>query len=414
MTDDDLDVPHLEDNPPQIAQESRKRRVFLPRQLVFLTTAGALVLGAGAALWLINARATPVAVKPKTEASTNDIKRQVFGPSKPLMAQDNSEPCPDHSQPVLAKASDGVGISTKDGVVMICADGTVITKAYKAAQLPQDGGVTSDPEVSASSAVDEHQSRSQPRNPRNQVSKSDVEPEENRSDPLFLSSPEGAQRKPSNEDVEKPATPFISLNDEAEGAPLKAQRQQGRDFLLSEGRLIECALSVRLVSSLPGHAVCVLTRPVFSDTGRTLLLEAGSEVVGEYQSLQTQSDTRLLVRWRRIRTPSGIVVRLDAEATDTLGGAGLEGEVKSHWWRRIGSAFLLSFVQDAVSGATKQHQQDEILWTQVGQTGSSMSEKVLESNLNIPPTFYRQQGDRALIYVNRDVSFQDVYQSSRK
>lgn len=414
MTDDDLDVPHLEDNPPLIAQVSPKRRVFLPRQLVFLTTAGALVLGAGAALWLINARATPVAAKPKTEASTNDIKRQVFGPSKPLMAQDHSEPCPDHSQPVLAKSSDGVGISTKDGVVMICADGTVITKAYKAAPLPQDGGVNSDPELGASSTVSEPLPRSKPQKPQTTVSQKENESEEKSSDPLFLSATEGAQRKPSNEGAERPATPFISLNDEGEGTPLKAQRQHGRDFLLSEGRLIECALSVRLVSSLPGHAVCVLTRPVFSDTGKTLLLEAGSEVVGEYQSLQTQSDTRLLVRWCRIRTPSGIVVKLDAEATDTLGGAGLEGEVKNHWWRRVGSAFLLSFVQDAVSGATKQHQQDEIVWTQVGQTGSSMSEKLLEANLNIPPTFYRQQGDRALIYVNRDVSFQDVYQSSRK
>ncbi|ADU13893.1 TrbI/VirB10 family protein [Asticcacaulis excentricus] len=413
MTDDDLDVPHLEDNPPRIAQESPKPRVFLPRQLLFVTT-GALVLGAGAALWLINARATPASPKPKPAAPATDVKRQVFDRPKPLTGQDLSEPCPDRSQPVLAKSRDGVGISTKDGVVMICADGTIVTKAYKPSPSPQESATSFDPPASVPGPVSEPLPRSKPQKPPMTVNNADREPEEKGGDPLFLSVPEGAQRKPSNDEAEKPATPFISLKDEGEEEPLNAQRQKERDFLLSEGRLIECALSVRLVSSLPGPAVCVLTRPVFSDTGKTLLLEAGSEVVGEYQSLKTQADTRLLVRWRRIRTPSGVVVRLDAEATDTLGGAGLEGEVKNHWWRRIGSAFLLSFVQDAVSGATKQNQQDEIVWAQVGQTGSSMSAKVLEANLNIPPTFYRQQGDRALIYVNRDVSFRDVYPSTRK
>ncbi|MDC7692797.1 TrbI/VirB10 family protein [Asticcacaulis sp. DXS10W] len=191
--------------------------------------------------------------------------------------------------------------------------------------------------------------------------------------------------------------------------PLQATRLLDRDYLLPEGRLIECALSVRLISELAGQAVCILTRPVYSDTGRVLLLEAGTEVLGDYEAFSRPGQNRLLVRWRRIRSPSGVSIRFDGDATDSLGAAGLDGKVDNHWWQRVGSAFLLSFVQDAVSGVTRKPQQGEIVWSQSGQTGQSMAEKVLDAGINLPPTLYRQQGDRALIYVNRDVSFKDVY-----
>lgn len=187
-----------------------------------------------------------------------------------------------------------------------------------------------------------------------------------------------------------------------------------RNLLLPKGRTVDCSLSTRVVSDLAGMATCVLTSNVYSDNGRVVLLERGSEAVGEYGATVVQGQRRLFVLWTRVKTPSGVVINLNSPAADALGTSGLEGYVDNHWWERIGAAFMLSLVQDAISYKTAAATggggaQGTAVFQNSSQTGNRLAEKILDSTINIKPTLYKNQGDRATIFVARDLDFGTVY-----
>jgi len=199
------------------------------------------------------------------------------------------------------------------------------------------------------------------------------------------------------------------------GTPMVRATMLGeRNMILPKGRSIDCALSMRLVSDLAGLASCVLTQNVYSDNGRVVLLERGSEATGEYSSATAQGQSRIFVLWTRIKTPQGVVINLNSPAADALGTSGVSGYVDNHWWERLGAAFLLSFVQDAIAYKTAQATggggaQGFAVFQNTSETSNRMTEKVLESTINIKPTIYANQGDRGSIFVARDLDFGSVY-----
>lgn len=212
------------------------------------------------------------------------------------------------------------------------------------------------------------------------------------------------------------APPSDSL--EAELTPsrtpmVQAGRIKNLSMLLPKGHTIACGMSMRIISSLAGQASCVVTQSVYSADGKVVLIERGSEAVGEYRSGASIGQKRLFVLWTRILTPAGVVINLDSPGADPLGATGLTGGVDNHWWERIGSAFLLSTVQDGIQYGIAQEQAKSggstVIMANTAQAGDSIANRVLQSSINIPPTIYKSQGDRAVIYVARDLDFSNVY-----
>jgi type IV secretion system protein VirB10 len=186
-----------------------------------------------------------------------------------------------------------------------------------------------------------------------------------------------------------------------------------RNMIIPKGRSLECGLSMRLVSDLAGLASCILSQNVYSDNGKVLLLERGSEAVGEYSAGMAQGQRRLFVLWTRIKTPTGVVINLNSPGADDLGTSGLPGQVNNHWWQRLGAAALLTLVQDAIAYKTAQASNSGsgslAVYQNTSQTTNDMAETILASTLNIKPTLYKTQGDRSTIYVARDLDFSAVY-----
>lgn len=193
---------------------------------------------------------------------------------------------------------------------------------------------------------------------------------------------------------------------------VQATKLGDRSMILPKGKTIDCGLSIRLVSEIAGMATCVLTADVYSDDGRTLLLEKGSEAQGEYGSLVQQGQRRIFVLWTRVKTPNGITIAINSPAADALGTSGLDGYVDNHWPERIGAAFLLSLVQDVVAyeiAKVSGGNSGTTILQNTTQTGNQMAAKILDSTINIKPTLYKNQGDRATIFVARDLDFGSVY-----
>jgi type IV secretion system protein VirB10 len=228
----------------------------------------------------------------------------------------------------------------------------------------------------------------------------------------------GASTQPRAKTVEQLA------QQQAQEAPLTSTLQVtaanlgDRSYLLARGSFIPCVLQTQLVSTIQGNSTCVLPQNVYSDDGKVLLLEKGSSIIGQYKSDLKTGDNRIAVLWQRIKTANGVVIDVDSPAADQVGANGMPGFVDNHWMERIGAAFLLSLVEDAVQIQVAKESQGSSGSTSspsaTYSTTTSLSEKVLDSTINIPPTLYKNRGDRVMVFVNRDLWFNNVYKLTQR
>lgn len=182
-----------------------------------------------------------------------------------------------------------------------------------------------------------------------------------------------------------------------------------RNFIIAMGTSIPCALETALSSDQPGFTSCVVTRDVLSDNGRVVLMEKGTQVVGEYRGGLRRGQSRLFVLWNRAKTPTGVIITLASPATDAIGRAGFDGYVDTHWWERFGSALLLSVVGDIATYAGQQLQRSDVQAQGTTSAGKEAAAIAVEQSINIPPTLTKHQGSLVSIFVARDLDFSSIY-----
>ena len=198
-----------------------------------------------------------------------------------------------------------------------------------------------------------------------------------------------------------------------------AKRGADQNLILPKGRQADCILTGRIVDEVPGFTSCVLAQNLYSDNGRVLLLERGSELTGEYGVTNQLGLERLFVTWTRLKTPEGIEIDLSSPGADRLGTSGLPGHLDNRWGARIGMAFLLSFVKDITVAIIANQTKTDTSSTSVnvqtapGQNtlnaSTALAEEVIKQTLKVRPRLTINEGDRISIYVARDLDFSPVY-----
>ena len=196
--------------------------------------------------------------------------------------------------------------------------------------------------------------------------------------------------------------------------PVAARRLERPSLTLPKGSAFTCALKTRVISATSGLVACQVQRNVYSADGRTVLIERGSHVDGEYRITSVKPGmVRIPVLWTRVRTPLGVVADLESPATGPLGEAGIDGHVDNRWGERIGAAMLLSLIDDSVKlviqNQTEDRQASTFVLPSTTSSTSKLAEKVLDSTINIAPLIYQNQGGIVGVYVARDVDFSSVY-----
>lgn len=192
----------------------------------------------------------------------------------------------------------------------------------------------------------------------------------------------------------------------------KASQLNDISNIIVQGTIISAVLETAINTELPGNIRAQVTQSVYSFDGQTVLMPAGTRLIGTYNSEISIAQKRVLVAWNRAITPEGKSVKLTATGTDRLGRAGQNGNVNTRFFQRFGTAALISSIgaipaflanDDTTSNSSTSAASD--VAQNVADDLKDTTEDVLEEYLSLPPIISVPQGTLMTVLVNQDLDF---------
>lgn len=187
----------------------------------------------------------------------------------------------------------------------------------------------------------------------------------------------------------------------------QARRMADLDRLVPQGAVIGAVMETALNSDLPGFARAITSRDVRSFDGSTILIPAGSRVIGQYKSGIAQGASRVFVLWTRLIRPDGVSIELASPAVDDLGRGGIGGKVNRHFLQRFGGAILTSVISGGISAAAASLSGGSAIIVGSASQATGLASQAAQ-NGDIPPTITTRQGATVRIFVARDLDFSRV------
>jgi type IV secretory pathway VirB10-like protein len=197
-----------------------------------------------------------------------------------------------------------------------------------------------------------------------------------------------------------------------------AGSSQAVDRSLFPGAVIPASLVTELNSESPGPVIAQVTQSIYdSATGRNLLIPQGARLIGAYQSSTRYGQSRVAIIWQRLIMPDGTERALDELAVSPNGAAGVSGEVDNHWGNVFGAAALGTLINVGVAttedpqitysgiGAISRDPVDQAIQDGVQRSASTVTNRVVDRGLAIPPTIRVQAGARISVIVTRRSAF---------
>lgn len=206
------------------------------------------------------------------------------------------------------------------------------------------------------------------------------------------------------------------------------------DSMIAQGKIINAVLETAINTDLPGTLRAVISRDVYAENGKAILIPKGSRVIGNYEFQVKPGQSRVAVMWNRLIRPDGVDLALESPGTDTLGRSGVGGFLDTKFLTRLGNAFMISYVIPLLSNRLfkiDQNQSNTTTTVQNVQTGTTatsttatvkaqqlkesadkfrdVTAKAVEESFSTKPTIYVDQGTEINIFVNRDLIFPPGY-----
>lgn len=194
------------------------------------------------------------------------------------------------------------------------------------------------------------------------------------------------------------ASDFASRVGGVGGGPATAARNFDPATTVTQGTLIPAVLETAIDTDVPGFVRAIVSQDVRSYDGRRVLVPRSSRLVGQYQSGLQNGQKRAYIIWTRLIRPDGVSVALASPATDFAGNTGLPGEVDNHFFKRFGSAMLLSVIGGLTTIASGG---SSII---LGGGGDAAAAAINQGS-NIGPTVRVRQGEPIRVFTARDLDF---------
>jgi len=114
------------------------------------------------------------------------------------------------------------------------------------------------------------------------------------------------------------------------------------EHTIAQGKIINAVLETAISTELPGGVRAIVSRDVFGESGKQVLIPRGSRLYGTYSTEVQFNQVRVKISWSNILRPDGVKLTAALEAGDEYGRAGVVGELDRRISSMIASTVLTS------------------------------------------------------------------------
>lgn len=188
---------------------------------------------------------------------------------------------------------------------------------------------------------------------------------------------------------EKRTSTNIVLINKSPPSPTREEMEQIRNFtdvgelryLLGRGTVIDAVIISAVNSDFIGEIVAMVSKDVYSQEGKTVLIPRGSKIFGYPSVLDNAAYGRMMITWSEVQIAgSQYKLNLSAPTIDRLGKIGVTGKVNNKNLARIMHAVLVSAVN---IGAAFTLDKVVALQQQMANTTSGLTGTLIKNAMNI-------------------------------
>jgi type IV secretion system protein VirB10 len=177
-----------------------------------------------------------------------------------------------------------------------------------------------------------------------------------------------------------------------------------------EGTVIDAVLTNRLDGTSAAPVNCLVTNPLYSHTGRQVLIPAGARILGDTKPVQAFGEIRLAVSFHRLLMPDGRTYRLDQfVGLNQIGDAGLRDQVNQHYLSTFGAASAVGLISGlsqylgSPGLGSGDGYRTVVVAGGIGDATSQATLQVMNRFLNRLPTITIREGHRVKVYLTSDI-----------
>ncbi len=200
------------------------------------------------------------------------------------------------------------------------------------------------------------------------------------------------------------------------------------NLVVAQGKIIDAVLESAVNTDLSGMLRGIVSRDVYAESGKNVLIPKGSRLVGTYKTDVRYGQSRVDIIWERLMLPNGTDIAISSPGTDPLGRTGVSGNVDNKFSNMVNAAFLISsikigagYVVDKLLGSNGSDKKIKIeiegeKEIKTGDTLALMADDatkdittsltdIVEQSKDVKPSIKIPQGAKIKVFVNRDLVF---------
>jgi type IV secretory pathway VirB10-like protein len=208
---------------------------------------------------------------------------------------------------------------------------------------------------------------------------------------------------------------------------IEVEMIKDRSRTIAQGKMLTAILETAINTEFPGAVRGIITRDVYGESGKEVLIPRGSRLYGGYSSEVKRGQARVLISWSRLLRPDGVSISIGLTAADQFGRAGIPGEIDNRYTSMVANSLLTSVLavagtaaaQRVISGGSNTQTSTTVnanqgTTTTLGNAGNQalydvtktivdIVSTILKNTIDLNPVIRIPQGTRMTVIVNSDI-----------